>query len=153
MAKAKRPVKSKSSKAKGSEGQRAQASAEAEAEPVESPRSGGEQLFMTDLQHMTIQALRETAKGEGLTGEDLGFVMDVPVEVTVEIGRKKMRIADVLKIGPGTVLELDKASGESLDILVNNRLLARGEAVVVGERYGVRLTEVVSLVGKVTERS
>ncbi len=92
-------------------------------------------------------------KGEGLTGEDLGFVMDVPVEVTVEIGRKKMRIADVLKIGPGTVLELDKASGESLDILVNNRLLARGEAVVVGERYGVRLTEVVSLVGKVTERS
>jgi flagellar motor switch protein FliN/FliY len=98
-------------------------------------------------------AARIQPQRDRLTGEDLGFVMDVPVEVTVEIGRRKMRIADVLKIGPGTVLELDKASGESLDILVNNRLLARGEAVVVGERYGIRLTEVVSLVGKATERS
>lgn len=98
-------------------------------------------------------AARIQPQPDRLTGEDLGFVMDVPVEVTVEIGRRKMRIADVLKIGPGTVIELDKASGESLDILVNNRLLARGEAVVVGERYGIRLTEVVSLVGKATERS
>lgn len=75
--------------------------------------------------------------------DSLAFVMDVPVEVTVEIGRRTMKIADVLRLGPGSVLELDKASGEPLDILVNNRLVARGEAVVVGERYGVRLTEVL----------
>ncbi|HMA94505.1 MAG TPA: flagellar motor switch protein FliN [Polyangiaceae bacterium] len=77
----------------------------------------------------------------GLDG--LGFVMDVPVELTVELGRKNVRIGDVLRLGPGSVLELTKANGEPLDIYVNNRLIARGEAVIVGERYGVRLTEVV----------
>ena|SRR5258708_15021161 len=74
----------------------------------------------------------------------LGFVMDVPVEVTVEIGRRSMKIAELLRIGPGSVLELDKSAGEPLDIYVNNRRIARGEAVVVGDRYGVRLTEVLA---------
>ena len=69
--------------------------------------------------------------------------MDVPVAVTVELGRRNVRIAEVLRLGPGSVLELDKASGEPLDLYVNNRLIARGEAVVIGERYGIRLTEVV----------
>lgn len=73
----------------------------------------------------------------------LSFVMDVPVELTVELGRKKVRIGEVLRLGPGSVIELDKASGEPLDIYVNNRLIARGEAVVAGERYGIRLTEVM----------
>ena len=75
--------------------------------------------------------------------DSLGFVMDVPIELTVEIGRKKMKIGEVLRLGPGSVLELTKASGEPLDIYANNRLVARGEAVVIGERYGVRLTEVL----------
>jgi flagellar motor switch protein FliN len=75
--------------------------------------------------------------------EGLGFVMDVPVELTVELGRKHVRIGEVLRMGPGSVLELTKANGDPLDIYVNNRLIARGEAVVVGERYGVRLTEVM----------
>ena len=75
--------------------------------------------------------------------EALGFVMDVPVELTVEIGRKNLKIADILRLGPGSVVELTKDNGEPLDVYVNNRLVARGEAVVVGERYGVRLTEVL----------
>jgi flagellar motor switch protein FliN/FliY len=75
--------------------------------------------------------------------DSLEFVMDVPVEVTVEIGRKRMKIAELLRIGTGFILELDKASGEPLDIYVNNRIVARGEAVVVGEHYGVRLTEIL----------
>src|SRR5262249_26992181 len=75
--------------------------------------------------------------------DSLGFVMDVPVELTVVIGKKPMRIGEILRLGPGSVLELDKASGEPLDIFANGRLIARGEAVVVGERYGVRLTEVL----------
>jgi flagellar motor switch protein FliN len=75
--------------------------------------------------------------------EALGFVMDVPVELTVEIGRKNVKIADILRLGPGSVVELTKDNGEPLDVYVNNRLVARGEAVVVGERYGVRLTEVL----------
>lgn len=75
--------------------------------------------------------------------DSLGFVMDVPVELTVELGRKHSRIGDILRLGPGSILELSKANGEPLDIYVNNRLIARGEAVVVGEHYGIRLTEVL----------
>jgi flagellar motor switch protein FliN/FliY len=73
------------------------------------------------------------------SAEGLAFVMDVPVEVTVEIGRKRVRIADILRLGAGSVLELDKASDEPLDIYVNDRPIARGEAVVVGDHYGVRV--------------
>ena len=80
----------------------------------------------------------------GARGNDgLSFVMDVPVELTIELGRKSTRIGEVLRLGPGSILELNKANGEPLDVYVNNRLIARGEAVVVGERYGIRLTEVV----------
>lgn len=75
--------------------------------------------------------------------DSLEFVMDVPVEVSVEIGRKSMRIAEILRVGTGSVLELNKSAGEPLDIYVNNRIVARGEAVVVGDHYGVRLTEVL----------
>lgn len=75
--------------------------------------------------------------------DSLGFVMDVPVEITVVIGKRAMKIGEILRLGPGSVLELDKASGEPLDLYANGRLIARGEAVVVGERYGVRLTEVL----------
>jgi flagellar motor switch protein FliN len=75
--------------------------------------------------------------------DTLSFVMDVPVEVTIELGRKTAQIGEVLKLGPGSILELSKANGEPLDVYVNNRLIARGEAVVVGERYGIRLTEVL----------
>jgi flagellar motor switch protein FliN len=89
-------------------------------------------------------AAAETQGSAGLRALDgLGFVMDVPVELTVELGRKNVRIGEVLRLGPGSVLELTKANGDPLDIFVNNRLIARGEAVVVGERYGVRLTEVM----------
>ena len=77
------------------------------------------------------------------SGDTLSFVMDVPVEVTIELGRKTAKIGEVLRLGPGSILELSKANGEPLDVYVNNRLIARGEAVVVGERYGIRLTEVL----------
>ena len=80
----------------------------------------------------------------GGSAEGLAFVMDVPVEVTVEIGRRKMRIAEILRLGTGAVLELSKASDEPLDIYVNNRPIARGEAVVVGDHYGIRVTEVLT---------
>lgn len=69
------------------------------------------------------------------------LLRDVEVELTLEIGRRRMRIADVLALGPGQTFELSKAVGEPLDLFVNGQLLGRGEAVVVGERYGVRITE------------
>ena len=76
--------------------------------------------------------------------DDLSLVLDVPVQVTVELGRRTLPIGDLLHLGPGAVIELGKAAGESLDVLVNGKLVARGEAVVVGEKYGIRITEVVN---------
>lgn len=68
---------------------------------------------------------------------------DVEVELTLEIGRRQMKIAEVLRLQPGQTVELNKAAGEPIDIYVNDQLLGRGEAVVVGDRYGVRITELV----------
>ena len=76
--------------------------------------------------------------------EAFHLVRDVEVEITIEIGRRRMRIADVLRLAPGQTLELFKAAGEPIDLYVNGKLLGRGEAIVVGERYGVRITEIVS---------
>ena len=76
--------------------------------------------------------------------KDLSLVLDVPVEISVQLGQRILPVSDVLTLGPGAVVELGKAAGESLDILVNGKLVARGEAVVVGEKYGVRITEVLN---------
>ena len=103
--------------------------------------AGLHQPKLEPLQPPRADSLGPAAPLRGI--DSLGFVMDVPVELTVEIGRKRMKIGDILKLGPGSVLELDKVSGEPLDIYANGRLIARGEAVVVGERYGVRMTEVL----------
>ena len=75
---------------------------------------------------------------------NMEFLLDVPLEVTVELGRTKMLINDMLKLGQGSVIELSKLAGESLEILANQKPIARGEVVVVNEKYGVRLTEVIS---------
>lgn len=87
--------------------------------------------------------------------EQFGLLLDVPVQVTVELGRRTVPIGDVVQLGPGSVIELGKAAGESLDILVNGKLVARGEAVVVGEKYGIRIVEVVGAteLGKAAGRS
>lgn len=74
----------------------------------------------------------------------LGLLRDVEVEVTLEIGRRRMRIAEVLRLASGQTLQLSKAAGEPLDLYVNGRLLGRGEAVVLGDRYGVRITEIAA---------
>ncbi len=71
-------------------------------------------------------------------------LLDVPLNVTVELGRTKMPISDVLNLASGAVIELEKMAGEPLDLLLNGRLVARGEAVVVGERFGIRITTIVS---------
>jgi flagellar motor switch protein FliN/FliY len=71
----------------------------------------------------------------------LQMLRDVEVEITLEIGRRRMRIADVLRLNAGQVVELSKTAGEPIDIYVNEQLLGRGEALVIGEHYGVRITE------------
>ena len=74
---------------------------------------------------------------------DLEAVFDVPVQVSAVLGRARMDVGDLLKLGPGTVLELDRKVGEAIDIYVNNRLVARGEVVLVEEKLGVTMTEII----------
>ena len=74
----------------------------------------------------------------------LEFLLDVPLEISVELGRSRLSIQELLALSPGSVIELDKLAGETLDILVNDRLIARGEAVVVNEKFGIRITDIVS---------
>ena len=78
------------------------------------------------------------------TARSLDFILDIPLEVSVELGRTKMVINDLLQLGQGSVIELTKLAGEPLEILVNNKLVARGEVVVVNEKFGVRVTDIVS---------
>lgn len=72
------------------------------------------------------------------------FLLDVPLRVTVELGRTQMRIADLLRLAKGSVVELEKVAGEPLDVRVNGHLIARGEAVIVNDKFGVRLSDVIS---------
>ncbi|MDD4503222.1 MAG: flagellar motor switch phosphatase FliY [Clostridiaceae bacterium] len=76
--------------------------------------------------------------------ESIELIMDVPLEITVELGRTKKLIRDILEFGPGTILELDKLAGEPVDILVNGKYIAKGEVVVIDESFGVRITDIVS---------
>lgn len=75
---------------------------------------------------------------------NLEFILDVPLEVTVELGRSRMLINDLLKLGQGSIIELGKLAGDTLEVLANQKLIARGEVVVVNDKYGIRLTEIIS---------
>jgi flagellar motor switch protein FliN/FliY len=88
-----------------------------------------------------------------MSGEqgNIGLLMDVYMEMTVELGRTRKRIKDILGIGEGTIIELDKLAGEPVDILVNHKLIAKGEVVVIDENFGVRVTEIVSQIDRMNE--
>lgn len=85
---------------------------------------------------------------EGTTESDapreLDFVLDIPLRVSVELGRTRILVQDLLKLHKGSVMELNKIAGEPLEILVNDRVVARGEVIVINEKFGVRLTDIVS---------
>jgi flagellar motor switch protein FliN/FliY len=81
---------------------------------------------------------------EGVGGTDLDFILDIPLELSVELGKTKMLIHDLLQLGQGSVIELSKLAGEPLEIYINRKLVARGEVVVVNEKFGVRLTDIIS---------
>ncbi|MGE4520193.1 MAG: flagellar motor switch protein FliN [Desulfobacteraceae bacterium] len=77
-------------------------------------------------------------------GRDLDFILDIPLELSVELGRSKMLVNDLLQLGQGSIVELNKLAGEPLEIYINHKLVARGEVVVVNEKFGVRLTDIIS---------
>ena len=81
---------------------------------------------------------------QGLAGqENIGLIMDVPLEVTVELGRTSKSISEILNFTPGTIIELDRIAGEPIDVLVNGKFVAKGEVVVIEESFGVRVTEII----------
>jgi len=75
---------------------------------------------------------------------NLNLILDIPLRVAVELGRTKMVVNELLNLGQGSVIELSKLAGEPMEVLVNDKLVARGEAVVVNEKFGVRLTDIIS---------
>ncbi|MFN8109665.1 MAG: flagellar motor switch protein FliN [Thermoleophilia bacterium] len=75
---------------------------------------------------------------------DIGLLMDVPLQVSVELGRTELRIRNVLELVPGSIIELDRLAGEPVDVLVNGKHLARGEVVVIDEEFGIRITDIAS---------
>ena len=89
-----------------------------------------------------FQELRDERRAS--PAKDIYFLLDIPLVVTVELGRTKMIINDLLQLGQGSVVELDKLAGEPMEILINQKLVARGEVVVVNEKFGIRLTDIIS---------
>jgi flagellar motor switch protein FliN/FliY len=87
---------------------------------------------------------QEKTQKNGSEQVDLSYLLDIPLQVAVELGRARMSIENLLKLNQGSVVELDHIVGEPLDIYVNNKLVARGEAVVMKEKFGVRIVDVVS---------
>jgi len=113
----------------------------------EDDKAGDGKVPLPNLEDGAANAdLPAPAEPEGPTARiaaDLEAVFDVPVQVSAVLGRTRMDIGDLLKLSPGTVLELDRKVGEAIDIYVNNRLVARGEVVLVEEKLGVTMTEII----------
>lgn len=86
----------------------------------------------------------DAGAGDGKNDRNLQLILDIPLRVTVELGRTKMPVSELLNLGQGSVIELNKLAGEPMEVLVNDKLIARGEAVVVNEKFGVRLTDIIS---------
>ena len=82
---------------------------------------------------------------------ELDFILDIPLELSVELGKTKMLINDLLQLGQGSIIELNKLAGEPLEIYVNGKLVARGEAVVINEKFGIRLTDIISPIERVKQ--
>ncbi|MGK5089265.1 flagellar motor switch protein FliN [Bdellovibrionota bacterium FG-2] len=92
-----------------------------------------------------------SASRAGAPVQSLDFILDIPLKVTVELGRSKMAIRDILQLAQGAVVELSKFAGEPLEVLVNDKLIARGEVVVVNEKFGIRLTDIISPVERIEQ--
>lgn len=118
---------------------------------MQQPMMGQQQMY----QQQNVQGVQYPPLNQvdlsGIDSRNIGLLMDVSMELTVELGRTKWQIKDILGIGEGTIIELDKLAGEPVDILVNKNLIARGEVVVIDENFGVRVTEIVSAGAKSVE--
>lgn len=91
-------------------------------------------------QFSDLSRVQQTVAGN----PNLNLLLDIPLQVTVELGRTRRQIRDILEMSQGFIIELDKLAGEPVDVLVNNKLIAKGEVVVIDENFGVRVTDIIS---------
>lgn len=113
--------------------EQAAAAPAAEAKPAAAPRNAGADVF---------QPL--SANADGVNARDLEMIMDIPVKLSVELGRTRLTIKQLLELAQGSVVELDGLPGEPMDILINGYLIAQGEVVVVEDKFGIRITEIIT---------
>ncbi|AJQ96316.1 flagellar motor switch protein FliN [Gynuella sunshinyii] len=97
-----------------------------------------------EAQKAPLEELREENAGNGINSPDLDVILDIPVTISMEVGNTMIPIRNLLQLNQGSVIELDRLAGEPLDVLVNGTLIAHGEVVMVNEKFGIRLTDVVS---------
>ncbi len=100
-------------------------------------------------QESAVQDSGEESQDQEQGEMDLDFILDIPLELSVELGKTKMLVNDLLQLGQGSIIELNKLAGESLEVYINHKLIARGEVVVVNEKFGVRLTDVITPIDRV----
>ena len=109
-----------------------------------------EQAAAEAAETVELEDLQED--GEPITGEEkrkLDAILDIPVTISMEVGRSNISIRNLLQLNQGSVVELDRVAGEALDVLVNGTLIAHGEVVVVNDKFGIRLTDVISQVERI----
>ena len=115
---------------------------------VQQERAGSKkELPKTEADEVRFEELADRRPNKGPNDKgvlDMEFILDIPLNLTVELGRNRLLIKDLLQLGQGSIIELTKLAGEPMDIYVNQRLIARGEVVVVNQKFGVRLTDIVS---------
>ena len=97
-----------------------------------------------DVQTAELEELQSEGDGQGSEDVNLDLILDIPVTISMEIGRTRISIRNLLQLNQGSVVELDRLAGEPMDVLVNGTLVAHGEVVVVNEKFGIRLTDVIS---------
>ena len=108
------------------------------------PQYGYTQPMSPDVNVQPVQFQAFNAGINPITQqENIDLIMDVPLEVTVELGRTSKSIKEILELAPGTIIELDKIAGEPIDVLVNGKLVAKGEVVVIEESFGIRVTDII----------
>lgn len=101
-----------------------------------------------EIKDLDIPKFQVPSEPSATVLRDISFILNVPLELTVELGRGQVLIQELLQLVPGSVLALDKLAGEPMDVLVNDRLVGQGEVVVVNETFGIRLTDIVSASGR-----
>ena len=114
------------------------------AEPAAPPAPAAAPASTAAAKPAADAIFKPLATKDGVTGTDIDLIMDVPVQLTVELGRTRLTIKNLLQLGQGSVVELDGLAGEPMDIFVNGYLIAQGEVVVVEDKYGIRLTDIIT---------